>query len=114
MKQLITIILLSILASVSFQSTSFADQTPANTQCSDKSALRWTMNIEPDVKEYKVYAANNPIDPLVDNTTLILMTVPHPTSGTDVTTTLNTTLADGDKYFRVTASDDAGNERVPG
>jgi hypothetical protein len=68
------------------------------------------MGTEGDLKEYKVYAANTPIDPTVDNTNLLLMTVPQPSSGSDAEQQLNSTLAEGDKYFRVTAVDNAGNE----
>jgi hypothetical protein len=68
------------------------------------------MGLEADLREYRVYAANNPIDPLVDNSTLILMTVPQPANGTDAAQMLDSSLAEGDKYFRVTAVDNVGNE----
>jgi len=87
-----------------------AQQTPANTSCNDESKLQWTMGLEADLREYRVYAANNPIDPLVDNSTLILMTVPQPANGTEAAQMLNSSLAEGDKYFRVTAVDNVGNE----
>jgi hypothetical protein len=85
-----------------------AQQTPADTKCNDESALSWTMNAETDISHYHVYSANNPITEV--DPTMILMTVPHPTTPGDVSHPLNSNLADGPKYFRVTANDVAGNE----
>jgi hypothetical protein len=108
MKHLFTFIFITALLASS--AVAQAQQTPANTSCNDESKLQWTMGTETDLKEYRVYAANTPIDPTVDNSALILMTVPQPTSGSDATQLLNSTLAEGDKYFRVTAVDNTGNE----
>jgi len=110
MKQLITIILLSILASVSFQSTSFAQQTPANTMCNESSGVQWTANTEPDMDHYNVYIANNP-DIKNASPPVFAITVPHPAVGVgSVVHTLNASMSEGPKYFSVTAADKAGNE----
>lgn len=69
------------------------------------------MNSEPDMDHYNVYSSNFPLDPTIDNTSLILLQVPHPSPGaTEVLHPLKSTLSDGDKYFRVSAVDGAGNE----
>ena len=61
-----------------------------------------------------VYASNNPIDPLVDNTSLILLQVPHPAPGSaQVIHPLKSNLSEGDKYFRVTAVDAPANNESP-
>ena len=96
----------------------FAQQTPLNTICNQASGLAWEMNTEADMDKYNVYVSNAPIDITVDNSKLILMSIPHNlskavinTDGTStVTETLNGTLAEGDKYFRVSAVDKVGNE----
>ena len=118
MKQLITIILLSILASVSFQGTSFAQQTPANTKCNEKSGLQWQMNPEPDVHHYAVYAANSAGIATANPPVQVLMTVDHDPSKAVIDSTgkkvfkstLQSTLSEGDKWFAVKAVDAAGND----
>ena len=69
------------------------------------------MNAETDMDHYNLYSSNFPLDPTIDNSSLILLQVPHPAPGaTEVIHPLNSTLSDGDKYFRVTAVDKALNE----
>jgi hypothetical protein len=88
-----------------------AQQVPSNTKCNDKSVLQWNMNAEADMDHYNVYSSNFPIDVTIDNTSLILLQVPHPTPGaTEVVHPLKSTLSDGEKYFRVSAIDQTGNE----
>lgn len=105
MKQLLAASALAVL----FVSTPvFGQQVPSTTKCNDESALVWDMNSETDMDHYNVYSANAPItstDP-----TLILLQVLQPTSPGDVTHPLNSQLAEGPKYFRVTAVDTVGNE----
>jgi len=108
MRHLFTFIFIAAL--LMSGATAQAQQIPSNTTCNDESTLTWTMGVESDLKEYRVYTANNPIDPTVDNSALILMTVPQPTSGSDAAYLLTSSLAEGDKYFRVTAVDNTGNE----
>ena len=96
----------------------FAQQTPLNTICNQATGLSWEMNTEADMNKYHVYVSNAPIDITVDNSNLIFMSIPHDlskavinTDGTStVTETLHGTLAEGDKYFRVSAVDNVGNE----
>jgi len=109
MKHLFTFIFITALLANS--AIAQAQQTPTNTKCNDKSALSWQMNTETDMDHYNVYSSNFPLDPTIDNSALILIQVPHPAPGaTEVTHPLNSTLSDGDKYFRVSAVDKAQNE----
>lgn len=92
-------------------------QTPMPV-CNEDAGISWALNTEPDMDKYTVYASNNPIDVTVDNTGLILMQIPHnPADAVDdgngnqvLKNTLATTLAEGPKYFRVSASDQSKNE----
>lgn len=100
--------ILSLLFALTlFATSAFAQQTPVNTSCNDKSGLSWTLNAESDMGHYNVYASNSPIDETVDNTNLILLTIPHPgnPSATEIRHELKSNLSDGPKYFRVTAVD---------
>jgi hypothetical protein len=108
MKTILSLILSAILLAATVPGIASAQQTPSDTKCNDESALTWVMNTESDMDHYTVYSSNSPIT--VIDPTQILLTVPHPGTGTDVTHPLNSTLSDGPKYFRVTASDAVGNE----
>ena len=112
MKVFLTVLFASLL----LVSTSYAQETLK--VCNEKSGLTWNMNSESDIDKYRVYASNAPIpdDPL--DPTLILMEMPHtPENAVDdgngnfsVSKKLDSTLSEGDKYFRVTAVDLTGNE----
>jgi hypothetical protein len=111
MKQLLQTLLMCVLASLVFTYPTVAQQTPINTNCNDESKLSWQMNVETDMDHYNVYSSNFPLDPTIDNSSLILVQVPHPAPGvTEVLHPLKSTLSDGDKYFRISAIDKAGNE----
>jgi hypothetical protein len=109
MKHLLTLLCLMAVIGAGV-SNAHAQQTPTNTKCNDESALSWDINVEPDMASYNVYASNNPLDVTADNSALILMSIPHPAAGVTVVHPLNSQLAEGDKYFRVTSKDNSGNE----
>jgi hypothetical protein len=108
MKTLLSFVLSMALFAATVPGVANAQQTPATTKCNDESALTWVMNTETDMDHYTVYSSNSPIT--TTDPTQILITIPQPGVGEDVSHPLNSTLADGPKYFRVTASDASGNE----
>jgi hypothetical protein len=95
----------------------YAQQTPLNTVCNEKSGLQWEMNSELDVDFYTVYVANNPNIAIANPPVNGLITIPHDpanatidTNGNKVLThTMDVTMAEGDKYFVVTVTDFSGN-----
>lgn len=78
------------------------------------------MNSELDVDFYTVYVANNPNIATADPPVNGLITLPHDpeTAKIDadgnkvVTHTMLVTMAEGDKYFVVSATDNSGNQSV--
>jgi hypothetical protein len=98
----------------------YAQQTPANTVCNEKSGLQWDLNLELDVDFYTVYVTNNPNIATANPPVNGLITIPHdPASATIdsdgnkvVTHTMQVTMAEGDKYFAVSATDKSGNESL--
>jgi hypothetical protein len=112
MKHLLSLLCLAALLTAG---TGFAQaqQVPSNTKCNEESGLSWTMNSETDITKYRVYSSNAPLDVTIDNSTLILMEVPHDPAAAQngsVTQTLNSVLFEGPKYFRVSAVDSVNNE----
>ena len=93
----------------------WALQTPLNTSCNDKSKLDWHMNPEPDVDKYRVYSSNTAG---ITKASVVLMEVDHDPSKVvfdrqgkgHFSQGLNSTLAEGPKYFALTAVDAQGNE----
>ena len=93
-------------------------QTPLNTVCNEKSGLQWDMNSELDVSHYTVYAANQPGIATANPPVLALVQVPHDPQNAIIDVNgnlvvehvLNSQLAEGDKWFTVSAHDSSGNE----
>ena len=102
--------LYAILFSLTLLATPAFGQTDVTKTCNEESGLSWASNTEADMDKYRVYASNSPIDSAVDNTTLILMEIPHDNTNGTIKSTLDSTLSEGPKYFRITALDKARNE----
>ena len=111
MRQFILVLLLSLLPSLSY-----AQQTPDNTICNERTALRWTMGTEPDLYKYRVYMSTAPMtEKREDN---IYQEILHASLTPAVDAEGNENLSgqlpelsiEGPKYFRLTAFDDVGNE----
>jgi hypothetical protein len=98
----------------------YAQQTPLNTVCNEKSGLQWDMNLELDVDFYTVHVANNPGIATANPPVPGLITVPHDPANAQidnngnkvVTHTMQVTMAEGDKYFAVSVTDKSGNQSV--
>ncbi len=96
----------------------FAQQTPDNTVCNEKTGLSWIMNSEADMAHYKIYVANMPGIENANPPVNVLVQVPHdpataviqPDGSKAIVYALEVTMAEGDKYFVVSALDQSGNE----
>jgi len=116
MKQLIFVVF-AFLVSMSFSGTSFAQQTPDNTVCNEKSGLSWEMNKEIDIDHYQVYVASLPDIAQTDPPVSMLIGVPHdpdsatilPDGSAEIVYEFRGTMSKGEKYFTVKAVDKSGN-----
>ena len=110
-------VLASFLMYACVATPAFAQQTPINTVCNEKSGLSWEMNKELDVDHYTIYVANGPGIANANPPVLPLAEVPHdpataviqPDGSKEIGFTLAVTMSEGDKFFTVTASDKSGN-----
>ncbi len=120
MTKLYTFLLALCLVASLGMSDAYAQQTPANTVCNEKSGLQWEMNSESDMDHYKVYVANNPNIANAKPPVNALISIPHDLTAATIdangnqvlTHQMQVTMSEGNKYFTVKAFDKSGNESV--
>jgi hypothetical protein len=115
--QFLSIIMALCLMASCVVTEATAQQTPLNTVCNEKSGLTWELNLELDMDFYSVYVANNPNIATANPPVNALVTVIHDLTKAVIDANgnkvlqydLDVTMAEGDKYFAITASDKSGN-----